>query len=144
MEKKLKSTDYKKRLLKSAEFYKKRIDKLKKEKKEENENLLIALKNINSLRHEEAEEFQKEIQKLYNLIGVMKTGRIKYEREVEGLTEKPTKNGGYLEMQKISGVIFINELEQVEVRKDHVILITKSQREIWLSSEYDFLDQLFL
>jgi len=144
MEKKLKSIDYKKRLLKSAEFYKKRIDKLKKEKKEENENLLIALKNINSLRHEEAEEFQKEIQKLYNLIGVMKTGRIKYEREVEGLTEKPTKNGGYLEMQKISGVIFINELQQIEVRKDHVLLITKSNREIWLSNEYDFLDQLFI
>jgi hypothetical protein len=118
---------------KSAEFYKKfykkRIEKLNSKRKQEGKDWLNALNNMRDIREEEAQKYEAEIGRLNQLIGIMKTGRIRYESTIE--------------MEKISGVLFLQEIQQVEVRPDHVLVVTNSGREIKLGKAYDYLQNIF-
>jgi len=125
MEKKLKSAEFYKK------FYKKRIEKLNCQRKQEGKNWLNALNSMRNIREEEAQKYEAEIGRLNQLIGIMKTGRIRYELSDDGMLEK------------ISGVLFLQEIQQVEVRPDHVLIVTNSGREIKLGKAYDYLQNIF-
>ena len=125
-----------------AEFYKKKLEKLRKEIKEENKYFIKTLNNMRDIQQQEAEKYESEIHKLNQLIGIMKTGRIKYEaKEYYNISNNlPIKNNG---IEKVTGVIFLKEIQQVENRIDHVLIVTNSGREICLGKDYDYLENLF-
>ena len=138
MEKKLKSAEFYKK------FYKKRIEKLNFQRKQEGKNWLNALNSMRNIREEEAQKYEAEIGRLNQLIGIMKTGRIRYESTIELPISDNFKgkiDDGMLE--KISGVLFLQEIQQVEVRPDHVLIVTNSGREIKLGKAYDYLQNIF-
>ena len=141
----------KKKKTKPAEFYKKRLEKLKAaikinlaERKIEHKNWITALNSMRDIREEEAQKYEMEIGRLNNLIGIMKTGRIRYESTIEyPISENFSdllENGS---VEKVSGVLFLQEIQQVEVRPDHVLIITNSGREIKLGKAYDYLQDIF-
>jgi hypothetical protein len=136
---------------KPAEFYKKRLEKLKAaikinlaERKIEDKNWITALNSMRDIREEEAQRYEMEIGRLNNLIGIMKTGRIRYESTIEypisdnfsGLLDSGS-------VEKVSGVLFLQEIQQVELRPDHVLIVTNSGREIKLGKSYDYLQDIF-
>lgn len=133
--------------LKSAEFYKKRLEKLKAERKADNKNWLSALNNMSDIREEEAQKYEAEIGRLNQFIGIMKTGRIRYELELP--VELPSdfdfkeKIPSSMLVDKVSGVLFLQEIQQVEVRPDYVLIVTNSGREIKLGKAYDYLQNIF-
>jgi len=132
--------------LKSAEFYKKRLEKLKSERKADNKNWLSALNNMSDIREEEAQKYEAEIGRLNQLIGIMKTGRIRYELEIPVVSSDfkfKEKIPSSMLVDKVSGVLFLQEIQQVEVRPDHVLIITNSGREIRLGKAYDYLQNIF-
>jgi hypothetical protein len=134
----------KEKKLKSADFYKKRVEILRRLRKQDNKDWLIALNNISDIREEEAQKYEAEIGRLNQLIGIMKTGRIRYESTIELPISDNFKgkiDDGMLE--KISGVLFLQEIQQVEVRPDHVLIVTNSGREIRLGRAYDYLQNIF-
>lgn len=137
--------DYKKLI----ESHKKLLLRWKTRCKTQKENYESYIKDLKKLREKEIEEHEFEIGKLNNLIGVMKTGRIKYVREIELPNEYvPSDNmkdhPAYPKRtQLVSGMVFLNEIQQVEVREDYVLLVTNSGREIALDKEYDYLENIF-
>jgi hypothetical protein len=124
-----------------SEFYKKRLAKLRTQQKSENKHWLIALNNMRDIREEEAQKYEAEIGRLNNLIGIMKTGRIRYESTIEYPVSNNFDFCGAID--KVSGVLFLQEIQQVEVRPDHVLIITNSGREIKLGKAYDYLQDIF-
>ena len=115
--------------LRKAEYYKKRLDKIKVVLKQDHKNWINALNNMREIREEEAQKYEAEIGRLNQLIGIMKTGRIRYESQIE--------------QEVVSGVLFLQEIQQVEVRPDHVLIVTNSGREIALGKAYDYLKDIF-
>lgn len=67
------------------------------------------------------EYIQKEYYKIKNMFDTLKSGKVSY-----------TKGDG-------KGIIFLKDIEQVEVRKADVLIITKTGREIIMSSNFKFL-----
>jgi hypothetical protein len=43
---------------------------------------------------------------------------------------------------KVCGRLLLKDIEQVEVREKHVLLITKTGREILMGSDFDYLVEL--
>ena len=115
--------------LRKAEYYKKRLDKIKVVLKQDHKNWINALNNMREIREEEAQKYEAEIGRLNQLIGIMKTGRIRYESQIA--------------QDVVSGVLFLQEIQQVEVRPDHVLIVTNSGREIALGKAYDYLKDIF-
>ena len=78
----------------------------------------------------------------------MKTGRIRYEATISQpvsenmnwAADDAIKNGS---IEKVSGVLFLQEIQQVEVRPDHVLIVTNSGREIALGKAYNYLQDIF-
>jgi len=136
---------------KSAEFYKKRLEKLKSaikinlaERKIENKNWITALNSMRDIREEEAQRYETEIGRLNNLIGIMKTGRIRYESTIEyPISDNFSDLLESGSVEKVSGVLFLQEIQQVELRPDHVLIVTNSGREIKLGKSYDYLQDIF-
>jgi hypothetical protein len=114
---------------KNEQYYLKRIEKLKKDFKQEKAQWKKEMHNLRDLQEQQLNELEKEITQKTQLIGIMKTGRIKYR-----------KNDG------TSGMVFLQELQQVETstRGDIVTLTTKSGNKIQLSKMYNYLTDLFL
>jgi hypothetical protein len=137
--------DYKKLI----ESHKKLLLKWKTRCKTQKESYESYIKELKKLREEETKEYEFEIGKLNNLIGIMKTGRIKYVREIKIPneyipSENMTNHPSYPERtQLVSGMLFLQEIQQVEVREDYVLVVTNSGREIALDKEYDYLENLF-
>jgi len=115
--------------LRKAEYYKKRLDKIKVVLKQDHKNWINSLKNMREIREEEAQKYEAEIGRLNQLIGIMKTGRIRYESQIK--------------QDVVSGVLFLQEIQQVEVRPNHVLIVTNSGREIALGKAYDYLKDIF-
>ena len=136
---------------KPAEFYKKRIEKLKAtikvnlaKRKIEDKNWINALNNMSDIREEEAQRYEAEIGRLNNLIGIMKTGRIRYESTIEyPISDNFSDLLESSSVEKVSGVLFLQEIQQVELRPDHVLIVTNSGREIKLGKSYDYLQDIF-
>ena len=134
---------------KLIESHKKLLQRWKTRCKTQKESYESYIKELKKLREKEIEEHEFEIGKLNNLIGVMKTGRIKYVREIKLPNEYiPSDNmkdhPSYPpRTELVSGVVFLNEIQQVEVRENYVLLVTNSGREIALDKEYDYLENIF-
>ncbi len=60
-----------------------------------------------------------------NVTDALRTGRVRYKRE------------------NVEGVLSIRDIEQVEVRKENVLLTTKAGREISLGKDFEFLKDIF-
>jgi len=114
---------------KNEQYYQKRIEKMKKDFKQQKSQWKKEMLNLRDLQEQRLEELEKEISRKTQLIGIMKTGRIKYH-----------KHDG------TSGMVFLQELQQVETstRGDIVTLITKSGNKILLSKMYNYLTDLFI
>jgi hypothetical protein len=129
----------------TAEFYKKRLERLMKMQREEKKMWMSAMRNLRELQEEELVKMEGEIDRLNQFIGIMKTGRIRYESTIQGPVSE--NFNGFLDsgkVEKVSGVIFLQEIQQVEVRPDHVLIVTNSGREIALGRAYDYLEKIFL
>jgi len=129
--------------------HKKLLERWKKRCKDQKENYLSFIDQLKRLREEETEKHELEIGKLNQLIGIMKTGRIRYEREIE-LPNRHIPSDNFEnhpayppEKQIVSGVVFLQEIQQVEVRVDHILIVTNSGREIVLGKDYDYLQNIF-
>jgi hypothetical protein len=71
------------------------------------------------------EYIQKEYYKIKNMFDTLKSGKLSY-----------TQGDG------LKGIIFLKDIEQVEVRKADVLIITKTGREIIMSSNFKFLMEI--
>ena len=146
-------SDYIKRQEKShsIDFYKRRSELYKKkyisyrlQLSGEKGRHLGEMRSLRNLQEEQMQVLENQIGRLENLIGIMKTGRIKYETTVESPCSENLRGSiddGLVE--KVSGVLFLQEIQQVEVRPDHVLLVTNSGREIRLGKAYDYLQNIF-
>lgn len=71
------------------------------------------------------EHFMTQFYRERNVTNALRTGRVKYKKG------------------EIQGVISIRDIEQVEVRRRDVLLITKTGREITLGEDFEFLRDIF-
>lgn len=72
------------------------------------------------------EYYEKEYRKIKNMFDTLKSGTVYYIRGEE-----------------LKGVLLIRDIEQVEVRKTDVLIITKTGREIIMGSDFKYLKELF-
>lgn len=72
------------------------------------------------------EYYEKEYRKVKQMFDVLKSGKVSYTRGEE-----------------LSGVLLIKDIEQIEVRKTDVLIITKNGREIIMGSDFKYLKELF-
>ena len=70
------------------------------------------------------EYIQKEYDKIKNMFDVLKSGKVSYS--------KANRNG-------VKGILFLKDIEQVEIREEDVYVITKTGREIIMSNDFKFL-----
>lgn len=127
---------------KSVDYYKKRLENLKKKQREDRKIWSKAMKNLRELQEERLQTLESEIDRLNQFIGIIKTGRIRYQSVIHTPVSNNFDFPGAVEM--VSGVIFLQEIQQVEVRPDHVLIVTNSGREIQLGRAYDYLEKLFV
>ena len=89
-------------------------------------NIFKKYDEILSYSKSDKEYYEKEYRKYRNMFDTLKSGSVTYSRGEE------TK-----------GVLLIKDIEQVEVRKTDVLIITKSGREITMGIDFKYLKELF-
>ena len=136
--------------IKPSKYFKNKIKELQQKieylQNELERQKIILIRETNNLREialQESQKYEPKIDKLNQLIGILKTGRIKYESQIYHKISNnlPVNNTA---VEKVSGVIFLKEIQQVEVRIDHILIVTNSGREIFLGKQYDYLEDLFV
>ncbi len=86
------------------------------------------------------------LKKYDEIISSDKTSREYYEKKYYSLlTQFYALKNGRIEYKKVggSGVLLLKDIEQIEERKDDVLLITKTGREIIMGSDFAFLKEIF-
>lgn len=88
-------------------------------------NIFKKYSEIISYSKSDKEYYEKEYIEYRNMFNALKSGSVTYTRGEE--TE---------------GVLLIKDIEQIEVRKTDVLIITKSGREITMGSGFKYLKEL--
>ncbi len=89
-------------------------------------NIFKKYEEIIAYSEEDKDWYEKQYRKYQNMFNVLKEGVIRYGRGEE-----------------MSGVLLLKNVEQVECRKNDVLITTKEGREIVMGDSFKFLKDLF-
>jgi hypothetical protein len=88
-------------------------------------NIIKKYDEIISYSKDDKDWYKNQYTKLIKMFDTLKSGVINYERG------------------KHAGRLLIKDVEQIEVRENDVLLITKTGREIIMGSDFKYLKELF-